>query len=351
MTAIGNTAHTLSVIGESSASSCTLLGSDRFACGPVEGSIGFTRGRGSRLRGYVAPGGVAGPSSNSRVDRSSTADFRLDLSSASSSREATDQLRSRSSIGGNGGGGAVCADAADEHMDRLDPDFDRNYNKWNPHPVPPPRALVHPLYAASNASYERHQQQQAFQMHQQQLYHQVLRSQGTGPCSPGQAFDPPRNNIASVQGVLYHHHTVSGGGRGGGGGGSDGGFMHQHQSQEVLRPFAPLAQCPPIPQQYQLQHHDFCHQHLPRHGFGSIPSIRPPGPLPQAALQLPSHTGIAPGLQEHGEPVEPHVARSNGILRPAHTALTENPLIRPKPPMYGLDSLADFPSLADRRRK
>jgi hypothetical protein len=319
----------LTVNGEITASaSPEPVVAERLARGPVDGSIGFA----SRGRGRLPPGS---PSSPTRSEASPGPGFRVGGSAS------TLPLRDSGAIGG---------EAA--LMDRMDPDFDRNYSKWNPQPVTV-QIPVHPFYAVSNASYEHQQQQQIFQMRKQQQQeqqmhqHQHQQMQRTGSTAPGAPFQSPIHLFASVQRMSYQHHAGNGiiGGRNGAQmevqpAYGDHQYQHQHQHN-----------------QHQHQHHQHqqqqailrLHQQLPMHAHvqKSEEVVRPAMTIPQAVLQLPSHTRLPPSVQEQLEPVEPHVARSSGVLRPARSVSTPQAPIKPILPVYGLDSLADFPSLAD----
>lgn len=273
----------------------------------MEGSIGFgPRRRGERDRGAAATGaGAAG----------------------SEGQEARSQQQQSAS------GGRRSNDNAAQEADRHDPDFDRRYSKWQAPPSLLP--LPHPMYALQNPGSNFGQQQagggglnlmQAQQdlnyqsmvsnamQHQQNL--NGLNGHHLPPMQAGHGYSSFPNHHLGLYGQQLPNRIPSppdGSGMTHGGAAIGGG----------MSPYA-LQMNPPVSAT----------------GSGSAAQF--------ASMWLPSHTPQGESWREQGFCVEPHVAKSSGVLRP--TSKPESFVETAPPPsqaQYGLESLNDFPVLSN----
>jgi hypothetical protein len=268
----------------------------RVAEGPVDGSIGFGRRRGSRAKDAPAP-----------------------------------QLQRA----GSGGGGVDARRAADAgaavKADLLDPDFDRRYSKWQ---APPPALVpVHGMYpavgsaaaaaaAAAAATVAAHAS--LLQQHQHDVaYQSMLRHHAMAQAHAGTDGGGIGGPAAAQAGHVYGGHLQ----------GSHHAQAHSHHMASLFahQPGAAAAAAAaaagqPFPfavQALQGGHGEEQFQHM----------------------WLPSHAPHGLYWQGAGA-IEPHVARSHGVLRP-NAAPEPAKQSTPTQVQYGLNSLADFPSLAD----
>lgn len=291
----------------------------RVAQGPVEGEIGFGRRRRERASG--GSGKVASAESRPGHQQQS---------------------------GGNGGGGGRrssdhAAHAAQE-ADRHDPDFDRRYSKWQAAPsllpIPP-----HQLYALQNQGGN-------------------FSSHAHPPPPPPPISDMTYQSLFSSA-MQQHQHGFNINSNSGGGG-----HMPPMQAGHGFSGFSHLdlgiyGQLPnrmsPQPNSAGLQHHHSAAPPPLGSGMSPYPLQMPlsasgnangtggandSGPAQFSSVWLPSHTPQGEVWGEQGFYVEPHVAKSSGVLRPTSKA-EAFPDTQPSPSQaqYGLESLNDFPEL------
>lgn len=276
----------------------------RIAQGPVDGSIGFTRKREQRAPG-AAP--HRPPPAN----------------------DVTSGHSGATQIPGHGGLSAEArrsADTAAQRSDRQDPDFDRRYSKWQ---APPAAVPILPLYGTHPPPFAFHLQPSvsAILQHKHDLARQSMMRLAMPHPPAGQSLSSdsapgPVPSVPVYVPMLGAHHPM---------------FGHP--------PPPPLA-------------------HLPgalRDGRGMV--AVPPYPTPFRPTQggtggqqvpsmwLPPHTPHGQGWQAQAPPIEPHIARSSGILRPLPVAHVRDEAPVPQAAAYGLNSLTDFPSLSDGKSK
>lgn len=262
----------------------------RVAEGPaVNGSIGFGRRQGQRSMGDAA---------------SIQPSPAQDCASAAQGSRRNGQVRSTNQMGDSA---RRAGDAAAMQADHLDPDFDRRYSKWQAQPSALP---VHPMYSSQGGAPPLMQQHQDFAYQSMLRQHAMRQSHGvTGGTVP--AADHRFGAHAHPSGYHVPHNPHFGNI-----------FTHHSGMQQQPGSNVASAQTFPVP----------------------APSLQEQQFQP---LWLPSHT--PQGQSWRGQcTIEPHVARSSGVLRPAGGGVVDQPRnLSSTQAQYGLNSLADFPSLSD----
>lgn len=242
---------------------------ERVARGPVEGSIGFGRGRGRHA-----------------------ANSSPSLPNEARQAPSADALR-----------------AADSH----DPDFDRCYSRWQA-PSQSRGLPVHPFFAPQLPHAQHFHMPQSqhdiLSLPQEQSYQRMIRH----------AIPPPAHRVVThdsgIPGFPASHSPG----------------IHGMQSVQSSARYGLYSVSSPLG-------HEFAGQGMRTEDGGQ-----------NVAMLLPSHTP-QPGENWEAPQIEPHVARSSGILRPRSemAGAPENALLPQA--SYGLDSLADFPSLSAETRR
>lgn len=257
---------------------------------PVNGSIGFGRRQGQRSASDAAS--AQQPLAQDGVNP------------AQGTRR--NQVRSANQTGD---GSRRSGDAGAMQADHLDPDFDRRYSKWQAQPSALP---VHPMYSSQGGA----PPPSLMQQHQEFAYQSMLRQHAMTQSQSVTGGTLP----AADHGYGAHAHP-----RG----------HHAPYSPHFANLFA--------------QHSDM--QQQPGSNVGNAQPFPVPAPSLQEQqfqpLWLPSHTPQGQSWQGHCT-IEPHVARSSGVLRPTGGGVVDPPrAMAPTPAQYGLNSMADFPSLSD----
>lgn len=267
----------------------------RVAEGPVDGSIGFGPRRQERQQDTSAPGGGTG--------------------------EKAEGYEGPSRDGQSGRGGRRSTENAVHEADRHDPDFDRRYSKWQ---APPSSMPLHHLYAMQNpgSNFSQHQAGgiPLLQQTQQDMTYQSM-------IAGGMQHQTLNSHVPAMQAG----HAYSG--------------FPNHQ-------LGTYGQVPPSRMgqpSVGLSHNG--------NGLGTGLSPYPLQMTPTvatvsgssrlASMWLPSHTPQGEAWREQGFCVEPHVAKSSGVLRPAPKPEAFVDSQHPPPAQYGLNSLNDFPKLSN----
>jgi hypothetical protein len=282
---------------------------ERYARGPVEGSIGFTRPRGRRSA--EAPTGalnvILGNSERpqpTRLEQTNGDEQSLVWSNEQRSRVASSEH---------------------DQADRHDPDFDRCYSKWVaprapqpqlPHYFVPGNVFGLPMSAQPGndaaAMHTHFQSQQQFQVH----HHPLTLQSGGG--SGSMISGAPFGTHGQLFAAHHLHHP---------------GALHD-------------------PAQLQMsQSHS--HQSVPQSGMGSVLSAShlSPGlnPFPYSSMWLPNVATANSEWRDSIQPTPSLVTNTTGADRQHRfTAGSGSSLLHAPPPAaYGLDSRVDFPSLSE----